>query len=333
MKTVMVIGATGTLGTYLVDELHEKGYSVWAIGARNVNEDYYRRRGMQCASVDIVNRIDFDKLPTHGIDAVIQIAGAMPSRMVGYKPETYLRVNILGTLNVLDFCVRTKVKSYLFTQSHSDVAYLWNTGKHIRPDAVRRPVYVGDHAVYSISKNTAVDLAEHFNQQFGLNTFIFRLPTVYSYRPISDMYVNGNKVPIGYRQLIKKAINSETVEIWGDPRRGKDIVYVKDFTQILIKAIESDKNRGFYNVATGTCTTLDEQIRGIVEVFSPRDRPSKIVYKPEKTSQNSYFYDIENARTELGYEPEFHYIKMLHDIRKEMNGNRFDHLRSAIVEI
>ena len=332
-KTIMVFGATGTLGTYFVDHLVEQGYNIWAIGRRNVNAVYYSNKGVKCAKVDITKKEDFNQLPQSGIDSVVLISGAMPSRMEGYKPQLYIDVNISGTLNVLEYCRKAKVDSFLFTQSHSDVAGYWNTGEVIKADAKRRLNLKGDHAVYIISKNAAVDLAEHYHQDYGLRTFVFRLPTVYNYRPIYEMYVNGKNAPIGYRYFIQKALNSETIEIWGDPNSAKDIVYVKDFNQLLSKAIESDKEKGIYNVASGIPTTLEEQIRGVVEVFSPKDNPSPILYKPEKPSQNSYLYDIENAKKELGYQPQYSYKEMLLDMRKEMNGDRFAHLEGFNVNI
>lgn len=333
MKTVMVIGATGTLGTYFLDHLSEKGYDVWAIGRRNVNEKYYSERGIKSAKVDITNKEDFDKLPKSGIDTVVLISGAMPSRMVGYNPQKYIDVNVTGTLNVLEYCRKTNVKQILYTQSHSDVAGYWNTSEYIQPDAPRKLNLKGDHAVYIISKNAAVDLIEHYHQDYGLRTYVFRLPTIYNYRPIYDMYVNGKNVPMGFRYFIQKAIQSQPIEIWGDPAKAKDMIYVKDFNQMLTKSIESDLDKGFYNVATGKPTTLEEQIRGVIEVFSPIDNPSEIIYRPEKTSQNSYLYDIENARQELGYEPEYSYKEMLVDMKKEMEGNRFDHLKDSDVTI
>ena len=333
MKKVIVFGATGTLGTYFVDELHSQGYEVWAVGRRNIVPDYYAKRGINCAQVDITNKADFDKLPQEGVDAVVQIAGTMPSRMVGYKPELYLEVNTLGTLNVLEYCRKTGIDSYHFTQSHSDVAGHWNTGELIPADAPRILNLKGDHAVYIISKNAAVDLIEHYHLDYGLRTFIFRLPTIYSYRPIFDMFVNGSAAPMGYRYLIKLAMESKPIEIWGDPTRAKDIVSVKDFNQLIIRAIESDQPKGIYNVASGMATTLEEQIKGVVEVFSPKDNPSNIVFRPEKPSQNSYLYDIQNARDELGYEPKYNYIDMLKDMKKEVSGCRFAHLECHDVTI
>jgi len=329
----MIFGATGTLGTYLVDHLYEKKYKIWAIGNRNVKEDYYSRRGINCAKIDISNKDDFEKLPQSDVDSIVLISGAMPSRMVGYNPQKYIDINITGTLNVLEYCRRIKVSQFLFTQSHSDVSGYWNTGEYIKPDAPRKINLKGDHAVYIISKNAAVDLIEHNRLSYGIKTFIFRLPTIYNYRPIYDMYVNGENVKVGYYTFIHNAINSKSIEIWGDPSKAKDIVYVKDFNQMITKAIESNLAKGFYNVAFGSPTTLDEQVKGIIDVFSPKENPSKIIYCYEKRSQDSYLYDIENSKVELGYQPEYSYIKMLEDMKNEMNGNRFDHLVGCDVTI
>jgi UDP-glucose 4-epimerase len=330
---IVVLGATGTLGTYFTDYLSEKGYKIFASGRRNVNTEYYQSKGIESASVDLTQKEDFKKLPQENVKAVVLISGAMPSRMEGYKPQTYIDVNITGTLNVLEYCRKTGAERLLFTQSHSDVAGYWNTGEYIKADAPRKLNYKGDHAVYIISKNAAVDLIEHYRQDYGLKTFIFRLPTIYCWRPIPDMYVNGKNVPIGYRYFIDKALKSETIEIWGKPESPKDIVYVQDFNQMLEQAINVKQEKGFYNVATGKPTTLEEQIRGVVQVFSPKEKPSEIVYRPEKPNQNSYLYDISNAREELGYEPKYNYIQMLDDMKKEMNGKRFDHLSDADVTL
>ena len=333
MKTIMVFGASGTLGTYFVDALHDAGYEVWAISRRNVKKDYYTKRGIHSASVDITNAEDFDQLPMEGVDAVVQIAGAMPSRMAGYKPELYLEVNTLGTLNVLEYCRRAKVKTHIFTQSHSDVAGHWNTGEIIPPDAPRILNLKGDHAVYIISKNAAVDLIEHYHLDYGLRTLVFRLPTIYNYRPIFDMYVDGESRPMGFMFFIQQAMESNPIEIWGDPSRAKDIVYVKDFNQMLIRGIESSVPKGIYNVASGVATSLEDQIRGVIEVFSPAGNPSEIIYRPDKPSQNSYLYSIENAKAELGYKPKYNYKVMLEDMKLEMSGGRFDHLADSDVTI
>ncbi len=328
---IVVLGATGTLGTYFVDQLVEEGYEVVAVGRRNVQEDYYAKKGVACAKVDICKLEDFQNLPQSGVEVVVHIAGSMPSRMVGYKEQNYIDVNITGTLNVLKYCRNADVSKYMFTQSHSDVAGYWNTGQYIDPNAPRSLIYKGDHSVYIISKDAAVYLIEHYHQEYGLQTIVFRLPTIYCYRPIFEMYVDGKPRVVAYRFLIKKAMAGERLEIWGDPKRAKDIVYVKDFNQMLIKAMNSDKAQGMYNVGTGVPTTLEDQIKGIATVFSPKDNPSKIVYCEDKASQDSYLYDIGNAIRDFSYTPAYSCIEMLQDMKQEMAGHRFDHLADADV--
>jgi len=333
MKTVMVFGASGTLGTYLVDALAAAGYGVWAVGRRNIVPDYYSSRGIDCAEVDICDPESFGALPEEGIDCVIQIAGAMPSRMPGYRPSLYLEVNTLGTLNVLEYCRHAGVERHFYMQSHSDVAGHWNTGELIPANALRKPMLGGDHAIYIISKMAGGDLVEHYRIDHGLNAFVFRLPTIYCFRPIYEMYVAGEARPLGYRYLIQKAMAGDPIEIWGDPRRTKDIVYVKDYTQMMLRAVEAEAEGGIYNVASGVGTSLEDQVRGVIRVFCEPGQVSSISHRPDMPSQNSYLYDISNARAELGYEPSYGYLDMLEDMKLEMSGNRFDHLAGHSTDV
>src|SRR5699024_6108370 len=128
-----------------------------------------------------------------------------------------------------------------------------------------------------------------------------RLPTVYHYRPDPYFYKGGEKKKLGYRHLIDQALRGETIEVWGNPTLVKDIVYVKDFAQMVFKAILAENDGGVYNVGTGVGVSLEEQVKGIVEVFSPKKNDSKIVYNPDKPDTRSFIMDITNAKEELGY--------------------------------
>ena len=76
---------------------------------------------------------------------------------------------------------------------------------------------------------------------YDLRNFIFRLPTIYLYSPVDTYYVDGKKRKMGYRLLIDKARAGEPIEVWGDPERVKDMVYVKDFCQMLYRAVFADR--------------------------------------------------------------------------------------------
>ena len=79
-------------------------------------------------------------------------------------------------------------------------------------------------------------------------------------------------------------------------------------------------------MGTGKGTTMREQIEGIIKVFSPDSNRSEIVYCPEKKNAMQYVMNIDNARTELGYEPQYSYEDYLRDYKLEMNNNRFEGL-------
>lgn len=318
MKKILIIGATGSTGLYLTNYLSESKYKVLATGYNKRNLEPYKEKGIEYIAIDILNKEDFYQLPID-IDCVVLLAGMMPARMEGYDPYKYINVNTIGTLNTLEFCRVNKIPKIIFAQSHSDVFGHWNTGEYIKDNANRILNYKGDHAVYIISKCAAIDLIEHYHQEYGLQSIIFRLPTIYCYWPDDIMYVNGLKKSMAYLTFIKKAIAGELIEIWGNPKIAKDIVYVKDFIQMIEKGINSKIAQGIYNVGTGIPTTLEEQIKGIVEVFSEPHNKSKIVYCPEKPSQTSYLYDISKAKNDLQYSVQYPYIEMLKDMKIEMN--------------
>ncbi len=323
---IVIIGATSFIGSYLVEELISQRREIFATGYQNLNEEFYSSRGITCCRLDLTNRLDFNKLPGQDIEAVILMGGLMPANDNDYKPELYIDVNIQGTLNTLEYCRRVGAGKIIFASSHSDVAGLWNCGRAITETDERTINYTGDHAVYIISNIAAMDLVEHYDQQFGLPGISFRLPAVYGFGPHTEIFVDGKPVVTGVKTFIQSAIASKLIEIWGNPENGRDIVYVRDVVNAFIGAVDSESAQGLYNIASGVRTTLEEEVRGIIDVFSPPDRPSSVSYNPEKPSIPTYLYDISKAKRDLGYEVQYPYREMLKDIKLEMDTKRFEHL-------
>lgn len=322
MKNILIIGATGSTGTGLIEYLNHNKYKIYATGQGKRESDFFGKKNVEYVSLNISDKNDFAKLPQKNIDCVVLLAGAMPARMEGYNPQKYIDVNITGTLNVAEYCRQHNIKKIIFAQSHSDVYGHWDTGELITHDAIRSLNLKGDHAMYIISKCTAVDILEHYYQEYGIKNIILRLPTIYCNWPESTFFVNGVKTDMAYMYFINQAIQGKPLEIWGDPNVAKDIVYVKDFAQIVEGAINSSKARGFYNVGTGIPTTLEEQIRGVVDVFSPKNKKSVIKYRPEKRSQISYLYDISRTKKDLKFVVRYPYKKMLQDMKNDITGSR-----------
>lgn len=329
MKKIVIFGATGNVGSYVLKYAREyfntEEYEVIASGRRKT--DFFEKRGIPYYSVDLTKAEDFDVLPQEDVYAVIYLAAEIPSYMDDYQPDKYIKSNIIGAYNVLEYCRKTKADRILFSTTVFDISLSATNGAVLKPDMPHNFSYKGDHAVYVISKNTAIELIEHYHQEYGLKKFIFRFPTIYNYSPYHYYYPNGVKTLRPVYRMIEQAKKGEPIELWGNTEYSKDMVHVYDCAQMICKAVEVDREEGFYNVGTGKPVTLKEQIETIIKVFSPKDHPSEIIYCPEKPAGGGFLMDVENAKEELGYEPQYDCLKLFEDYKKEMEINRFEELR------
>ena len=329
MKKIVIFGATGNVGSYVLKYAREyfntEEYEVIASGRRKT--DFFEKRGIPYYSVDLTKAEDFDVLPQEDVYAVIYLAAEIPSYMDDYQPDKYIKSNIIGAYNVLEYCRKTKADRILFSTTVFDISLSATNGAVLKPDMPHNFSYKGDHAVYVISKNTAIELIEHYHQEYGLKKFIFRFPTIYNYSPYHYYYPNRVKTLRPVYRMIEQAKKGEPIELWGNPEYSKDMVHVYDCAQMICKAVEVDREEGFYNVGTGKPVTLKEQIETIIKVFSPKDHPSEIIYCPEKPAGGGFLMDVQNAKEELGYEPQYDCLKLFEDYKKEMEINRFEELR------
>lgn len=326
MSKIVIFGATGTVGVYTAVHLKKQGHEIIAVGKRHSDNGFFSDYGIKYYSVDISNKSEFEILPNDSVDAVIHYAGAMPARMNGYNPQEYIDTIITGTLNVLDYTNSCGAKKIIFTQSISDCLWMVKDATPIPADIWRKFPLNNDHSVYVIAKNAAVDLIEHYYHKFGIARFILRLPTIYLYHPNPYYYVNGEKRKMFYRQFIEKAISGEQIDIWGDYTKVKEIVYVKDFVQIVECCINVDIDGGFYNVGEEKCVSLEEQVKGIIDVFGREGHKSPINYMPNMPDPSEFVFDISKTQKELGYKPMYDYRSSLIDMKNEMENNPFGKL-------
>lgn len=328
-KKIIIFGATGNTGSYLTDYANnffdKKEYEVIAVGKRET--DLFEKKGIKYYSVDITKIEDFKILPKDNVYAIMLLAATIPSYMDDYDGRKYMKTNVMGAFNVLEYCRIVNADRIIYTQTVFDISLHAKDGVVLKPNLSRNFSFKGDHAVYVISKNTAVDLITHYHEEYGLKKFIFRLPTIYNYSSFKYYYPAGKKTMRPVYQMINKAINSEPIEVWGNKDYAKDMVHVNDFSQMLCRAVLVNREEGFYNVGTGTPVTIEEQVKTIIDVFSPKDNPSKIIYRPDKVCSGGYLMDITNASEELGYEAKYTCKDLFEDYKKEMELKKYDELR------
>ncbi len=321
-KKVIVFGATGNLGAPISVYLKQNRYDVIAVGHRTSDNGFFEDMGIPYYSVDIENAKQFDVLPTDDIYAVAHFASSLPSRYE-YNPRDLFESITIGTLNVLEWMRKIGCKKIVFPQTPSDMASYHNCGKMIPEDAPREFPLTGDHAVYTIAKNAAVDLIENYHAEYGFSRFVFRFFTIYEYHPNAYHYRNYKHLIMPFRMLMDRASKSLPIEIWGNCKKAKEMVYIKDFIRLVKLAIDSDIEGGIYNVGNGWQVSLEEQILGIIKVFSPKDNPSPVIYVKDKPDPLENAFEITKIKRDFGYEPLYTYIQQLEDFKHDMETEPF----------
>lgn len=321
---IIVFGATGGIGAYTIMHLFEKRkYELIAVGHRKSDNGFFEEYGIPYYSVDIADYKTFDCLPKENVYAVVNLAGVLPA--IKYEPRMYISSFTMGQLNVLEYMREVDCKKIIFAQTPADLWYLQNTTDPMPADAQRSFPPSTDHSIYTIAKNAAIDITQYYQNTFGIQWYALRFFNVYLYNPNPYYHVDGIKRWISFRLLIEKAKKGVDIEVWGDPTRSKEMVYVKDVAQLIAQCIEDIVHGGIYNVGSLHQVTLEEQIDGIIEVFT-EEKKSKKIYRSDKPDALFNHLDISKTITELGYAPKYSYIDWLRDFKEEEKMERFEQL-------
>lgn len=328
-KKVLVFGASGFIATYLIDELLTQGYDVTASDVSDEGRGYYEGKNVTYINVDITCKTDFDRLPRGQYDAVVHLAACQPANVAEkhYDPRDYINVNVIGTLNILDFCRENKVGKVIYASSHRNTQGLWAFNKAITEDDGRAIKYSGEYAMFSISESAAQDCVRHYQEQHGLNGVIFRLPPVYGYGPHTEIFKDGKPIKTGFQMFIDKALACQPLEVWGDCDVGRDIIYVKDVVSAFVTAIEKPGISGLFNITSGVYLTLREQAEVIANEFWGSDGEPVILYSPEiANGMDAFLYANDKAKRDLGWSPQYSFRDMLIDYIKESESQRYQYL-------
>jgi UDP-glucose 4-epimerase len=285
---IVVFGAKGFIGTYLCDRLKQDGIPYWAT---DIDE------------VDITKQKDFDNLPQKDVDLVIHLACLQPANVSEreYNPRNYISTNVIGTLNILDYCVGHNAKLIYFNS--------------------RKPVK-GEYGLYAISERTATECVKYYNKNHALKYIIFRLPPVYGYGCFTEIFQEGKPIKTGFQTFIDNAIQGKPIEVWGNAKVGRPIAYVKDVVNAIMYALKSG-NEGLYDLWTCKSLTLKQEVEAIIEVFANGHKP-KIIYQPDKQNSIEQVYGLwDYSWLDTGWRPIYNFHEMLVDYKKEWESGRF----------
>lgn len=322
MKKVLVLGATGHLGANTAIWLADRGYTVTAVGRRSNDNGFFATKGVDyIGEFELEEKSCYEKLPTD-VDAVVHLAGTMPAQ-ANADPMPYVNSIIVGMINLCEWMRNTRCRRIIFNTTPSDVSAFFGSGNPVSDDAPRSfPKDGGDHAVYAISKNAAVDILEHYQIAYGFKPFVLRHMTVYGFHPNPYYNLNGERKMLPWRYIMKRCIAGDDVEVWGDPLRKKELLYVKDLVEVIELAINNEVV-GLFNLGGDRAYTLEEQVDGLIHAFS-MNKKSKKVFCPHKPNTPQNLLATEKIKQVLNWSHRWTWFDACQDMRIESEKNPYE---------
>ncbi len=330
MKKAIVFGATGQLGCYSAMALKDAGYDVIAVGRRPSDGGFFASRGVgYIGGFTMEDKASYAKLPQEKIDVVVNMAGTMPAH-ADRDMMPYVQSIVVGTVNLCNWMLTNGCRRIIFNTTPSDVAEHWGGTDPIDDDATRSfPKNGNDHAVYAVCKRAATDILEHMQICEGFEPCVFRHFMVYGWHPDAYYYLEGQKRTLPWRYMIRRCINGENLEVYGDSSRKKELLYIKDFARAVVIAAENHAC-GIFNLPGYKPYSLDEMVDGIIAAFG---RPeTKKIPRPDMPDTPQILLAHEKSKQALGWEPVWTWEAACQDMRRESEENPVELMWGPIEE-
>lgn len=297
MRTCLVTGGAGFIGSHLADRLIETGYQVVIIDnestglQENVHPKAIYIRG------DITRIADLNKAFSYGIDTVFHIAGQASTIRSFDDPLNDLRVNVVGTVNVLKMCLRYRVPRLLYASS---MTVYGHPIKIPTPETEPcKPI-----SYYGITKYAAERYvhatANRVDLDFDFQVTSFRMFNVYGERQsLKNPYQGVVSI------FIANILNDEPITIYSDGEQSRDFVYIQDVIDAWMAALGNEAAYGeIFNLGTGTRCPINKLVDVIFAAFD-RSRANYLVrYAPVRPGDQRHMVaDITKASQILDWRP------------------------------
>ncbi len=246
---ILVTGGAGLVGSHIVDELVKEGAQVVVydslIRGQLEHLDWARTHGkVEVVEADIRDQQTLREA-LQGVTYVFHQAAAW-LRMCQETPRLSLDVNIAGTFNLLEACVEAGVKKVVAASSSS----VYGEGLYLPTDEAHP---FNNDLFYGASKVANEQYYRSFYKKYGLDFVAFRYLNVYGPRqPYEAAYMDV------IMHFLNRIDADQAPIVRGDGSATVDLVFVEDVARANVMAMKSAVTNEFFNVASGTETTLRE---------------------------------------------------------------------------
>ena len=275
---ILVIGGAGFIGSQVTAELLKTAVSEVVVydnftrgNLENIADSLQDSRCTVWPHGGDIRDIDLLNDAMSGMDAVVHLAAMWLLHCRDY-PRTAFNVNIEGTFNILEACVKNKIKRLIYSSSAS-----------VYGDALEVPMTeshpFNNRNFYGATKIAGEAMCRAYNDRYGLDYVGLRYMNVYGPRQDQQAVYSG-VIPI----MLNKIDANEPPVVNGDGSQAYDFIYVDDVARSNVLALEADTTDENYNVGTGIQTTIRELCDTILDL---KKSTLEVTYQP---------YDAEDAR-------------------------------------
>lgn len=228
MTKILVTGSRGFIGKQVINKLNSSDVITDSIDSKRI---------------DLKNIEEVMKL--NSSDVVIHLGGKTRKGLVW---EEYFNNNVVGTLNILEYCILKKIKKMIFVSS-----YVYGKPKKL---PISEEHSIEPHNFYTKSKYLAEQLCEFYAKNSDLDIIILRPFNIF-----------GRTLPKGFliSNLLKSIQTNEKITITNKDSK-RDFLHIDDFVDIILKIKDSDFKFEIFNVGSGKSYSFNEVIEKIENI-------------------------------------------------------------------
>lgn len=286
-ESVLVTGGAGFIGSHVVEELVRRGFNVTVLthyqGSPANLRGVTRKINLKVGDISKTNWIS--KVPA--ARTVVHLACHQRSFSFA-RPQTDVSVNVIGTVNVLEYA--RKYDARIIFSSNSGIYGPCVLAKEDDPVNCLTP--------YDVGKYSGELMMRAYNNQYGIESTIFRLATIYG--PGQRINERQGWMPV-IATFAKNLLQGRRITIYGDGLQTRDLVYVKDAAEGLLKAMHSKRKFDVFNLSSAKEVKIIEILQMVSDCVGSRIQP---VYAPARPGElRRMSYSNGKIKRDLGWEP------------------------------
>lgn len=294
---VLVTGSAGFIASHIVDRLIDEGYEVIVVDDLSSGNEKNINKKAKFYKLDIQDSKLEAIFQKEQPDYVNHHAAQIDVRRSVFDPVFDAKINVIGTINILQNCVKHKVKKIVFASSGGAIY----GEQEIFPAPETHPLR--PISPYGITKLVAEYYMYYYKTVYGLDYVALRYANVYG--PRQDPFGEAGVVAI----FIQKMLNGEQLVINGDGEQTRDFVYVEDIVEANILAMRNNTQDCVFNIGTGTETSVNQIFGYLKGIINPAIKEKH--GPPKQGEQQRSVLECTKAKEILHWQPKVSLINGL----------------------